>query len=248
MRSLLTEGPATAPELARRLRMTAAGVRRHLDWLLAEELIESGERPAFGPAPDRGRGRPPKVYSVTQSGRDTFEHGYDDLAAQALRFLREQGGDQLVLDFAARRAEDMERRYLPVVADKAGSARADALAGALTRDGFAASVTPVPGPMPSLQICQRNCPVSHVAGEFPELCEHEGRAMARLLGANVTRLATIAHGDGICTSLVSTAPLTEVVVAGWPGGAAGDETIEGRAPLPEATPPSEPAESGRTTP
>jgi predicted ArsR family transcriptional regulator len=42
--------------------------------------------------------------------------------------------------------------------------------------------------------------VAHVAEQFPELCEAETAAFARLLGTHVQRLATIAHGDGVCTT------------------------------------------------
>jgi len=55
------------------------------------------------------------------------------------------------------------------------------------------------------QLCQHHCPVAHVAAEFPQLCEAETEAFARLLGTPVQRLATIAHGDGICTTHI-TAP------------------------------------------
>jgi predicted ArsR family transcriptional regulator len=53
------------------------------------------------------------------------------------------------------------------------------------------------------QICQHHCPVAHVAAEFPQLCEAETEAFGRLLGTPVRRLATIAHGDGICTTHVT---------------------------------------------
>ena len=76
-------------------------------------------------------------------------------------------------------------------------------------DGFAAAVSDAPGGIPAIQICQHNCPVAHVAGEFPVLCDAETEAMARLVGANVTRLATIAHGDGVCTAVVSTTDTTD---------------------------------------
>ena len=41
--------------------------------------------------------------------------------------------------------------------------------------------------------------------EYPQLREAETEASGRLLGTPVQRLATIAHGDGICTTHV-TAP------------------------------------------
>lgn len=204
-RSLLTEGPATAAELADRLAMTPAGVRRHLDALEADGLIRSGERPAFGPAPTRGRGRPPRVYSVTEVGRDAFDQAYDDIAVAALRFLRDRDGDDAVAAFAAYRADELERRYRPLVTQqRTPRARADALAAALTQDGYAASVRDVPGTALALQVCQHNCPVAHVASEFPALCASETGAIANLLGTHVTRLATIARGDGICTAVVAT--------------------------------------------
>ena len=62
------------------------------------------------------------------------------------------------------------------------------------------------GPIHGVQLCQHHCPVSHVAEEFPELCEAEQQAFAELLGTHVQRLATIANGDCACTTHV---PLTE---------------------------------------
>jgi predicted ArsR family transcriptional regulator len=53
-----------------------------------------------------------------------------------------------------------------------------------------------------VQICQHHCPVSHVAEEFPELCETEQQAMAEVLGTHVQRLATIVNGDCACTTHV----------------------------------------------
>ena len=71
------------------------------------------------------------------------------------------------------------------------------VADALTADGFVASVRPSAA---GEQLCQHHCPVAHVAERFPQLCEAETEAFARLVGGPVQRLATIAHGDGVCTT------------------------------------------------
>jgi len=68
------------------------------------------------------------------------------------------------------------------------------------------STTPVTGPIHGIQLCQHHCPVSHVAEEFPELCETEREAFAEILGTHVQRLATIVNGDCACTTHV---PLNE---------------------------------------
>ena len=99
-RSILELGPSTAAVLAERLDLTPAAVRRHLDHLIAEGAVEAREPRVYG---TRGRGRPAKVFAITEAGRDRFVQQYDDLAVQALRFMAETGGDDAVLAFARRR-------------------------------------------------------------------------------------------------------------------------------------------------
>ncbi|MGH3447891.1 MAG: helix-turn-helix transcriptional regulator [Nocardioidaceae bacterium] len=194
--SILENGPSTAAALAGRLQLTPAAVRRHLEHLAEAGAIEAREPRVYG---TRGRGRPAKVFVLTDSGRDTFYQAYDDLAVSALRFLSEQGGPEAVAEFARRRTSELEERYRPAVESAPPGDRADALADALSTDGYAASVTTAPV---GDQLCQHHCPVAHVAAEFPQLCEAETEVFARLLGRHVQRLATIAHGDGVCTTNV----------------------------------------------
>ena len=87
-------------------------------------------------------------------------------------------------------------------ADADVEAAAERVAGALTKAGYVATTTRVEGPIHGVQICQHHCPVSHVAEEFPELCETEQQAMAEVLGTHVQRLATIVNGDCACTTHV----------------------------------------------
>jgi predicted ArsR family transcriptional regulator len=82
---------------------------------------------------------------------------------------------------------------------------AQALARIFTRAGYAASVRDLPvlnQQSVGEQLCQQHCPVSHVAHEFPQLCVAETVAIRRVLGSHVQRLATIAHGDGVCTTCI----------------------------------------------
>ncbi len=223
-RSILELGPSTAASLAERLDLTAAAVRRHLDHLAAEGVVEV-RRPRTQAA--RGRGRPAKVFALTEAGRDRFDQQYDDLAAQALRFLAETGGEQAVGAFARRRVEDLERRYRAVVAARPALVPAEALAEALTQGGYAASVRRAPL---GDQLCQQHCPVAHVAHEFPQLCEAETELIGRLVGRHVQRLATIAHGDGVCTTSIP-APMTAPVPGAVSGPAPGPQSHDSRTTL-----------------
>ncbi len=204
VRLLLESGSITAAEIGRRLGISAAGVRRHLD-----ALVECGDAEANPAAAWQqvGRGRPAKRYRLTPAGRAKLEHTYDDLASAAMRQLREIGGDEAVLAFARRRIDTILAGVPAPVSedDDAVEAAAEGVADALTRAGYATTTARVGGPIQGIQICQHHCPVSHVAEEFPELCEAERQAISEVLGTHVQRLASIANGDCACTTHV---PLT----------------------------------------
>jgi predicted ArsR family transcriptional regulator len=203
-RLILENGPATAVGLSARLGLTPAAVRRHLDNLIADGMIEARAARTYG---SRGRGRPARLFVITDAGRSAFGHAYDDLASSALRFIAETAGPEAVAVFARRQVSELERRYQPVVAATAPAQRAQALADALSADGYAAGVTVAPAAGGGEQLCQHHCPVAHVAEQYPELCEAETEAFGRLLGTPVQRLATIAHGDGVCTTHVTASAL-----------------------------------------
>lgn len=191
-RSILEHGPSTAAELAERLGLTPAAVRRHLAVLLEAGHLSPRDQRVYG---TRGRGRPAKVFCLTDAGRATFHHSYDDLAIRALHFLREAGGAQAVSAFADHVMDEVKHRFAAEGAEY--SSPADALAEVLNEEGYVASLQPVAS---GTQLCQYHCPVAHVAREFPELCAAETRLFSELLGSHVQRLATIAHGDGVCTT------------------------------------------------
>ncbi|MEU0402871.1 metalloregulator ArsR/SmtB family transcription factor [Streptomyces sp. NPDC006197] len=196
-RSILDHGPSTVADLAARLRLTQAAVRRHLDSLVAENVVEAREKRVYG---TRARGRPAKVFALTDCGRDAFDQSYDSLAVEALRWIeRNAGGEAAVAAFARDRIEAQAGAYREAVEAAEPAQRTEALAKALTADGYAATARNAPV---GEQLCQHHCPVAHVAEQYPQLCEAETEFFSRLLGTHVQRLATIAHGDGVCTTFI----------------------------------------------
>lgn len=204
-RLLLESGPLTAAQLAARLGISAVAVRRHLD-----ALIERGHVAEADPrrAARRGRGRPARAYTITDAGRASFPHAYDELAGAALRFLDESGGPGALEAFACFRTGELERSLrarmaadpsAAAAASPVGEADPAVLAAALSAQGYAASVQRT---ATGVQLCQHNCPIAHAAQQFGQLCEAETRMFERLLGTHVQRLATLAHGDGVCTTFI----------------------------------------------
>ncbi|MHA6525387.1 helix-turn-helix transcriptional regulator [Tessaracoccus sp. G1721] len=193
---ILNEGPQTAKQLAERLHLTPAAVRRHLTVLLADGTLESREQRVFGA---RGRGRPSKVFVLTDSGRAEFRQAYDDLAIAALRRLAVAAGPGAIREIATDRVACIEERFRAARDNAPEAPAVELLAEVLAVDGYAPSVRPLHS---GTQLLQHHCPIAHVATEFPELCEIETQLFAKLLGTHVQRLATIAHGDGVCTTHV----------------------------------------------
>ena len=211
LQAISEHGPVTATALADELGLTVPAVRRHLENLTDSGLID--ERESTSSSASRGRGRPARSYVLSEGGHLALESDYDHLATETLRFLAAEVGPDAVRRFAESRVGALEVRYAAELA-AAGTdtaARVDALVTALTRDGFAASARPVgdppTGPLTALsgiQLCQGHCPVQHAAREFPQFCDAETDAFSRLLGVHVQRLATLAHGDHVCTTFVPT--------------------------------------------
>ena len=194
---LLAKGAATATELAEALGVSSAAIRKHLEVMLEEGEVIAREQHVYGA---RGRGRPAKTFSLTDAGRlRCGGHTYDDLANAALRWIAHAGGDAAVSAFAENLAGGLEERCRTATAHAGDDPllRAEALAQALSVEGYAASASTIAS---GGQLCQHHCPVAHVAAEFPQLCEAETQVISRLVGTHVQRLATIANGDGVCTT------------------------------------------------
>ena len=201
-RAILESGPATAVSLAKRLSITPAGIRRHLDSLIADGILVARE-PYQSNLSKVSRGRPSKVFAMTDSGREKFEHSYDDLAVSALRFISAKSGSESILEFAKLRANEFVRQNENLTNFKTNSDKTKSLAKFLSKEGYAATVhSKSIGRLHGEELCQHHCPIAHVAVEFPQLCDAETEAFSKILGTHVQRLATIARGDGVCTTFI----------------------------------------------
>lgn len=212
-RSVLDDGPITASALAKGLDLTPAAIRRHLDALESEDLVEVRELAGK----QAGRGRPARHYVVTPRGHGELSRSYDRLALDILRFMQRKVGADAIDDFSEDLVAKLRDRLGPELDRRGGTtvaSRSRALAAALTREGYAASATPVAAgtPLEAMQLCQGHCPIQAVAAEFPEICEAELAMFSEYLGVDVRRLSSLAHGDHVCTTHIPTSELTRPLI------------------------------------
>lgn len=180
----LVAGGRTAIEVGDLLRIRVSATRKHLEELKAAGLVESRfERAA--------RGRPKKVYVLTDTGRELFPRRYDDvLNALIAQVVTERGptvAESLMNSVAIRLSPTNGTR---------------AIVRALNELGFEASTHRQAG---SLTITSRNCPILKVAQAHREVvCRglHEG-LLRRGTSGTVRRERWIVDGDSVCTHVVT---------------------------------------------
>ena len=218
LRGVLNHGPVSAASLGELLSLTPAAVRRHLDALEQANMIEVASLKQYG----AGAGRPARRYVIAPQGHERLGNDYLIIARNALEMLRDTVGESALETFASARAAEMEARYRPVV-EAAGedvAARGQALAEAMSRDGFVttAQITEPPAGrlapgklLASIQLCQGHCPIRDLAEDFQVFCEQETGIISDLLGVDVRRLSTMAGGAHVCTTHVPLNHLTERV-------------------------------------
>jgi predicted ArsR family transcriptional regulator len=189
---LRRHGRLSAPRLAELLNINSVGVRRHLGLLERDGLVESTVgKPS--------RGRPAAIYRLTDAGLERFPRHYDEVAREALAFLKDHDAAALS-QFLAWRNERLAASYAGRVDGATLTERADALAEVLSEQGFMAEVESAPG---GLRLCQHNCTVEHLAAELPDLCTSEAELFERLLGTRVEREATVVDGAVRCVTRIN---------------------------------------------
>lgn len=179
----------TTKELADKFGVTPNGLRRHLKELESEGVVRYRRE-------IRGVGGPVFAFSLTEAGESLFPRGYERALAEVLDLVREQQGDEGVVNLFRRRWDDIARAARPELERLPVEQRAARLAELLTSLGYMAEVSTGSGALPVLT--EHNCAIRLIAERFPEVCAAEERFIADLLGAPVTRQAHIAKGANCC--------------------------------------------------
>jgi len=194
MKYIVENGWTTSTRLADEFNLTSAAIRRHLSYLESTGMLITRPQPV---ALRKGAGRPANQYAAADKGRQTFSQAYDTFAISAVETLHRLGGEEAVTGFFEARFAAIEARFTELMTLDPALTQSEALSVALTEDGFMAGLAPVGT---GEQLCQHNCPYPAIAARFPQLCSVETSVFSRLLHSHVQRLATIAHGDGVCTT------------------------------------------------
>lgn len=191
---LRRHGTLTVEDLRQSLRITAVAVRHHLDVLEAEGMLVSETEPRAAGA---GRGRPRRIYRLTDAADDLFPKNYSGLVQTILEHLETAGGAESVnAVFRARRLH-LEGDLRGRLEGQDLSARVAAVAELQDRSGYMADWEADPDG--SFLLREHNCAVCKVARRFSQVCENELELIRNVTDAEVTREQHIASGDSVCS-------------------------------------------------
>jgi len=169
---------ASAREIARALKMSAPNVRHHLSVLRSDGRVEMMET-----RPRDGRGRPEKLYSLSQAALG------DNLSALADALLSVEGYKFKVEGVASRLLNSNQFTNLPI------TKRLALLVEKLNEMHYQARwEASAEGP----RVILGRCPYAKIIEEHPELCQMDAAMLKGALGNNVEQIAKMEKMHGAC--------------------------------------------------
>lgn len=191
-------GPVTSERLAEMLGITGMAVRQHLAALEAEDLVRHETRSGH-------RGRPAKLWSITDAAQSRFPDTHAALTVELIRNTRKAlGGDALGAVLAAR-TDEQRLRYGSELAGRSDLGdRLELLARIRSREGYMAKLEK---DGEDWVLIENHCPICDAVKICNRLCREELALFATVLGTGVSiaRESHIAAGDGRCTYRISEA-------------------------------------------
>ena len=164
----------TVSEMANQLDITEMAVRRHLNTLERDNIIETTlVRQAMG--------RPTNVYHLTKTGQEMFPRNYATLTVDLLRDIESLSGKEMVEQLFERRKERMKEVYSSrMIEYKTLEEKIEELARLQNDHGY--MVEWEKDDEGSYIFKEYNCPISEIAQEYPVACNCELSLFQELLG------------------------------------------------------------------
>ncbi|TAJ89296.1 metalloregulator ArsR/SmtB family transcription factor [Reyranella sp.] len=182
---LKTRGPQTAAAVGTRLGMTSTGARQHLARLQADGLVEGQEQRNEQRKEQRQkRGRPTRLWRLTDQGHGRFPDRHSDLTLELIRSTQAVFGKAGLEKLVRHREEDSLDRYRKLVPSRLSlRAKLDALAAARSQEGYMARV--IPERDGSFLLVEDHCPICAAAATCQALCRSELAIFQNVLGDGI---------------------------------------------------------------
>jgi len=174
--ALKMRGPQTVADLGCATGVCGEAARQQLVRLASEGLVEAKPQP-------RGVGRPRQVWSLTQAGNSRFADAHGQLAADLIRLVRTQFGDEALVKLIDARAAEQAAAYASALQGLSDLAEKVArLADIRTGEGYMAEWLADGG---SFLLIENHCPICVATSSCEAFARAELNMFRTVFGPNV---------------------------------------------------------------
>ncbi|KMK77654.1 helix-turn-helix transcriptional regulator [Alkalihalobacillus pseudalcaliphilus] len=175
----------TVSDIANELGITEMAVRRHLQGLETEGLIQARLE-------KQSMGRPSYKYYLTESGEESFPRNYGALSLEFLKDLESLNGNQVIEELFEKRRERLEDKYKEIVQGSLEE-RIAALAKIQDENGYMVEWEQAADG--DYRFIEYNCPIAKVAKDYHIACSCEKKLFKNLLNTDHVVRETCAAKD-----------------------------------------------------
>ncbi len=190
---LQRHGPMGIKEMRRALGVSDTAIRQQLQRLIADGLVTSQK------ASSKGRGRPGRMYVLTDQARHLFACECETLALALYNELLLDQGPEVVQRLLDRVGQKLAAQYRAQVQGRALQERVRMYARLLDERGIMAEVAEEDD---GFVLHEFNCPYHELASAHTEICEMEQKMLSDVLGAEVELTHKIVEGHHRCSFVV----------------------------------------------
>ncbi|GAB6989627.1 helix-turn-helix transcriptional regulator [Paenibacillus pini] len=189
LQMLKTKGELSAKDITEQIGITSMAIRRHINTLEKEGLIESKTI-------RQPMGRPTAIYRLTEQAEGFFPNKYFALTLDLLGELEEDAGKEMVHHLFDRRGQSLLRKHGDKMHGKPFAEKVEMLAEIQNESGYMVHLEKKTED--EYTLLEHNCPISQIAKKYNHACACEMKLFESLLGAEVSRSECLAKGDNKC--------------------------------------------------
>ncbi len=183
----------TVGELASFVGVSKVSIRRHLDLLQKDGLVDFEKQ-------QKERGRPGHVYHLTEKADIIFPKSYNRLALGILKQVKTLFGESGVSKVFCKHADELASFLLTEIEEQDFDSQVKKISLIMNDRGY--DVTLVRLQNDSYLLRQCNCPMEAVATNYDQVCAEELRVYREVLRTEVSRKCRIAGGAQSCDYMI----------------------------------------------
>lgn len=176
------------------LEITGMAVRRHLNNLENERLIQSETI-------RKNMGRPVQVYFLTKLGEEQFPKSYSNMTVEFLEDIEEMNGLDMIDTLFQNREKRLEKKYMERMDQSDLKDRVAELVEIQNENGYMVDWTEKD--KGTFELIEYNCPIFEVARKYPKACSCEHSLFQKVLKTSeIEQVCCMSKGGDHCKYII----------------------------------------------